>query len=74
MKFRPIPMLILAGAAVAAYLVWRKSQPASTEGSAAVGGDGFGAWFENLFGNVAAGSTTPAAPAPAPAVAADNGT
>ena len=73
MKFRPIPMLILAGALVAGYMVWRKSQPATTEGSAAVG-DGFGSWFEGLFGNVAAGSTTPPAPAPAPAVAADNGT
>lgn len=80
MNKKIIPVLILVGAAAAAYMVWKRSRPGTTEGEAAVDnatGGGFLADLLKKFGPVAA-ATPPPPPAPAPvpgtATAVDNGT
>ena len=75
MKFKPVPMRILAAALFAGYQVWKRQQT-TTEGEAATSvGQSFADLFGKLFGNVAeAAPPPPAAPAPAPTTAADNGT
>ncbi len=79
MKGKIIPLLILAGAGLAGYLVWKRSQAPATDGSAAVDAGavsgGFMSDFFAKFGLVAPAAPAPApVPAPAPATAADNGT
>lgn len=72
-----IPVLILGAAAVAAYMVWKRSRPATTEGEAATenaAGGGFLSDFFKKFGNVAAAAPAPPAQPPLEqAVAVDNG-
>jgi hypothetical protein len=78
MNKKIIPVLIVVGAAAAAFMVWKRSRPGTTEGEAAVDnatGGGFLADFFKKFGPVAAAAPAPApVPLPDQAVAVDNGT
>lgn len=79
MKNKLVPLLILAGAGVAGYFVWKRNQTPVTAGSAAVDtgvmSGGFMEDFFSKFGLVAPSAPAPSpAASPAPAVAVDNGT
>lgn len=76
MKFKAVPLLIVAGAVFAGYMVWKRQKAADTTTATDMPASaaGFGAWFENLFGTPGA-ATAPATTPPAEtATAADNGT
>lgn len=73
MKFKPVPMLILAGAVLAAYMVWKRQKDGASSTEAAPA-QGFGELFAGLFGGPGAATAPAATPAPETATAADNGT
>lgn len=74
MSFKPVPLLILAGAAVAAYMVWKRQKAANTttESDTPAAAQGFDAWFNSFFGG--AGASTAPSTAPETGTATDNGT
>lgn len=76
MKFKPVPMLIVAAAIAAGYMVWKRQKAANTttEGDTPAAAQGFGAIFESLFGGPGAATAPATSPASETATAADNGT
>lgn len=76
MKFKLVPVLIVAGALAAGFMVYRRQQAgaSSTEGDAPDAAQGFSALFSSMFGGAGAATAPATNPAPANGTATDNGT